>query len=128
DGYFRIVQQQLLHGIAALAQLVAFVAEPATAFLHHTVFHAHVYQLAHFGNALAEDDIELGHAERRRHFVLHHFHFYAVADRFVAVFDLAHTADIQPYGSVEFKRITAGGGFGVAEHHTDLFTQLVDEY
>ena len=46
----------------------------------------------------------------------------------ITVFEgCAIAADIETQGSVEFKRVTPGGGFRIAKHHTDLFTELVDK-
>ena len=65
--------------------------------------------------------------ERRRDLVLHHLDAGAVADDLVAVLDGADAADVEPDRGVEFERVAAGGGLGVAEHHADLHADLVDE-
>ena len=59
--------------------------------------------------------------------VFYHFHAGLVAQNFFAIFYLADAANVEAHRSVEFQRITAGGGFGIAEHHADFFAQLVDE-
>src|ERR1041385_9100036 len=51
----------------------------------------------------------------------------AVADHFIPFFDLADPADIQADRSIELQCISTRRGFGVSEHHTDLFAELVDE-
>ena len=61
------------------------------------------------------------------HLVLHHLDPGLAADHLVAFLHRAGAADIQSYGGVELQRVTAGGGFRVAEHHADLHADLVDE-
>jgi hypothetical protein len=41
--------------------------------------------------------------------------------------DGAGAANVQAHRSVELECVAAGGGFGGAEHHADLHSDLVDE-
>src|SRR3546814_1949807 len=50
-----------------------------------------------------------------------------VADHLVAHLDGADAADVEADRGIEFQRMAAGGGLRVAEHHTDLHADLVDE-
>ena len=86
-----------------------------------------VEQVAGFGNAFVEHDVELGGAEGRRDFVFDDAHAGAVADDFVADFDGLDAAHVEAHGGVELERVAAGGGLGVAEHDADLLAQLVGE-
>ena len=59
---------------------------------------------------------------------VNHLNDGAFAQIVIAIFDGAAGTDIQTYGSIEFERIAAGGGFAGAEHLAYFLTQLVDEY
>ena len=50
-----------------------------------------------------------------------------VADHFAALLQGFRTAYIHTHGRIELQRAAAGRGLGVAEHHADLLTQLVNE-
>ena len=78
-------------------------------------------------DALAVENIELAGLEGRRNLVFDHLDLGTVAHDHVARLELLAAADIQTDGGIELQRLAAGGGFGVAEHHADLFAQLVDE-
>ena len=80
------------------------------------------------GDALVVHDVELGFGEGRRDFVLHDFDLGAVADDdAVGLLDLADAADVDADAGVEFQRLAAGRRLGIAEHHADLFANLVGE-
>src|SRR5690606_33871043 len=87
----------------------------------------HVDDLAGLTDALTIEDVELGLAEWWGHLVLDHLHFGPVAKHILSVLDLARAADVQSDGSIELQGISTGCGLGVAEHHADLFTELVNE-
>ena len=78
-------------------------------------------------DALAELDVELGLAERRRHLVLDDLHADPVADRLRAVLERLDPADVQALGRVELQRAAARLGLRRAEHHADLLADLVHE-
>ena len=86
-----------------------------------------VEHVAFAADALAVENVELGFAEGRGDFVLDDFDLGARADYGVAFFDGGDAADIDADRGVELERAAAGGGFRVAEHHADLFADLVDE-
>ena len=48
-------------------------------------------------------------------------------DRAVGRLDRADAADIDAHAGVELQRLAARGRFGIAEHHADLFADLVGE-
>src|SRR5690606_17084178 len=71
----------------------------------------------------------LYHLEWGRYFVLHYLNFYAVTcDVVSCLLNLTDTTNVKTDRCVEFQRVTAGCCFRVSEHHTDLFTKLVDKY
>jgi len=87
-----------------------------------------VKQGADVGDALVVHDVELGLGVGRGHLVFDDLHFGAVAgDGAIAGFDGTDAADVEAHGGVEFEGLTAWGGFGVAEHDADFFTNLVGE-
>src|SRR3546814_433004 len=100
-----------------------------TLFPYTTLFRsdAEVDDLAETRNAFAVHDIEFDLFERRRDLVLHHLDAGRVADDVFTDFDRAGAADIETHRCIEFERVAAGRGFGVAVHHADLHAQLVDE-
>ena len=40
---------------------------------------------------------------------------------------MADAPNIKTNGGIEFEGISPGGGFGITEHNTDFFAELVDE-
>ena len=124
---FGIVGYNTLGGIATLRQFIAVIAEPRPAFFDDVVLDAEVQNFAGTRNTFAKHNIEFGTTERRRNFVLDHLDDGAFAQIAIAVFDSAAGTDIQTYGSIEFERIAACGGFAGAEHLAYFLTQLVDE-
>ena len=78
-------------------------------------------------DALAELDVELGLAERRRDLVLDDLHADAVADRLGAVLERLDAADVQALGGVELQRAAARLRLRRAEHDADLLADLVRE-
>ena len=119
--------QEGLGVLPALADALAVAGVPGARLLDDAGLHAEIEQLAGLGDALAVHDVELDHAERRRHLVLHHLHLGLVADHDVAVLDRADAANVQPDRGIELERVAAGRGLRAAEHHADLHAQLVDE-
>lgn len=82
---FRIVVQELFHGIASLPYFSVVVAEPRTAFVEYTKFHAHVYNFANLADTFPENNIKLHLPERRCNFVFYNFHTGAVTACYIAV-------------------------------------------
>ena len=127
-GQLRVVPQELLGVVAALAQADIAVVEPCTALLDDAQLDAQIDQFAHLGNALAKHDVELGLTERRCHLILHDLGTGVVADELAGgVLQTLHTADVDAHRGIILQRTAAGGDFGVAVDDADLLTQLVDE-
>ena len=122
-----VVFQQLLHGVASLADLAVAVREPRAGFLDHAVVDAQVDDLADLRDALAEHDVEFRTFERGCHLVLHDLHLRACSQLFLAVLDDRHAADVDAHAGVEFQGIAARRGLGITVDDTDLVAQLVDE-
>ena len=79
------------------------------------------------GNAFTVEHVEFGGLERRGHLVLDHLDARAVAHRLrrhSSGFEYDECRDARRHRT---SGLAAGGGFGIAEEHADLFTQLVDE-
>src|SRR3990172_1588821 len=72
DG--RVAAQELLGGLAALAEARLIESEPGACLGHDVGRHAHVEQAALLRDALAVHDVELGDPERRSDLVLDHLH------------------------------------------------------
>src|SRR5690606_10875078 len=119
--------EEVAHVLAALADALAVVGEPAARLLDDAGLDAEVDDLAQLGDALAVHDVEDDLAERRGDLVLDHLHPGGVADHLVAVLDRARAADVETDRGVELQRIAAGSGLGRAVHDADLVTDLVDE-
>src|SRR6266850_2402080 len=113
--------------LAPLAHALAPEADPRPALFQHALFDAQVDQVAFARNSFAVHDVEFGLAERRRHFVLHHFRARARAHHFVAFLDRLNAPDIHAHRRIKLQRPPARCGFGIPKHHADLFANLVDE-
>src|SRR5699024_4514897 len=50
-----------------------------------------------------------------------------ITDDFVTFFNGTDAPDVEADGRIEFERVSAGGGFRVAEHDADFHADLVDE-
>src|SRR5271155_3198538 len=112
---------------ATLADALTPEAVPGAALLHQVLRDTQIDQIAFLRNALAVYDVELGFAEGRRHFVFHDFDLGSIAGDNLAVLDRGDAADVGAHARVELQGAAAGGGFRIAEHHADLFADLVDE-
>src|SRR5260370_6824810 len=112
---------------AALADAFTVVAVPGAGFFHDVVEDAQIEHIAQVRDALAVHDVEFSLAERSSSLVLHNFNPGAGADYDVAFFQGLDAADIHAHGRIKFEGAAAGGGLWIAEHHSDLFTDLVDE-
>ena len=111
-----------------MTDLRVLIGVPGAGLLDDAVLYRRIDHLTPVVDPLVVEDLELGHPERRRHLVLHHLHPRLVADHLVALLDRPDAPDIQPHRGVELEGVAAGGGLGVAEHHPDLHTDLVDEH
>ena len=66
--------------------------------------------------------------ERRRHLVLYDLYLGARSELLLAVLYDRRASYVYTYAGIEFQRITAGRGLGIAVYHAYLVAQLVDEY
>lgn len=55
------------------------------------------------------------------------FDTYMIADHLAALLDGFHTAHIHADGRIELQCTAAGSRLRIAEHNSNLFTQLVDK-
>src|SRR3954471_21446940 len=122
-GDVRCALEELLRGLAALAEARLLVGEPRARLRHDVHRHADVEQPAFLRHALAVHDVELSDPERRRDLVLHDLDADAVADRFGARLDRLDAPDVEPDAGVELQRAAARRRLGIAEHHADLLAQ-----
>src|SRR5713226_3242055 len=116
----RILLEELLGVLAPLAEALAAVGEPGAALLDNPLVDREVEQIAGLRDAFTVHDVELGFAERGRHFVFDNLHARAPADHDVAVLDARDAADVHAHRRIELQRAAARGGFRVAEHDADL--------
>src|SRR5207249_7459364 len=122
-----VLARTRLRVFPSLAEPLAAIGEPRTAFLDDALFNGEVEQIALARDAFAVHHVEFGLAERRRHFVLHDLDARAAAHHGVAVLDAGDAANVHADRRVELQRTPSRGGLRVAEHHADLLAQLVDE-
>ena len=125
--HLHILAQEVFGVLASLTEADIAIGEEGAALLNDLEFGGEIEDIADSGDAFVEHDVELGGAEGGRDLVLDDLDAGAIADDFVADLDGLDAAHIEPDGSIEFERITAGGGFRVAEHDADLRAQLVGE-
>src|SRR3546814_17298445 len=103
------------------------IAEPGARFLDQPGLDAEVEDLADLRNALAVHDVEFDLLERRRDLVLDHLDPRRVADDLVAVLDLAGAAVVEADRGIEFQRMSAGRGLGIAVNYPSIHAHLGDE-
>src|SRR6202050_1566156 len=113
--------------VLALTDPLAVVAVPGSGLVDDSLRGADLDDLAFARDAGAIHDLELSFAKWRRHLVLDDLDTCLVADHFLAVLDGTDAADVEPNRSIEFQRVTAGGGFRIAEHDPYLHPYLIDE-
>ncbi len=126
-GQFGVVQQELFGVFTALSQLDLAVVEPRAAFVGDAALDGQIEQVADRADAAVEHNIKLGGLERCGHLVFDHAGTNAVADGLLAAGNRLNPPHIHPHRGVKLQCVTAGGRFGVAEHHTDLHSNLVDK-
>ena len=126
-GELRVVLQELLRVLAALADPQVPVGEPGAGLLDELGLDAHVDELALARDALAVVDVELRLPEGRGDLVLDDLDLGSRADDRVAVLERGDPADVDPDRRVELQRPAARRRLGVAEQDADLLADLVDE-
>src|SRR6185312_17493707 len=95
--------------------------------LDDIVLGAKIEKIAFPRNPFPVEDVHFHFTERRRYLIFHNLDFCPVSDNRVAILDRSGPAYFRSYGCVKLQRTAAGSGFGVTEHNTDLFANLVDE-
>src|SRR4029077_4483579 len=123
-----LVRQQVrARVVLALADAAALVGVPSAWLFDDPERAAGIADLALARDALPVHDLELRLPERRRHLILHHLVASHVAGEFLAVLDRTDAPADGGRRGIDLRRVGAGGGFRVAEHHADLHAHLVDE-
>src|SRR2546423_3787710 len=122
-----MIFQSLLRVFATLAKALAFVREPRAAFFNHTIVTSEIQQVAFARDAFTVHDIEFGLTKGRRDFVFRDLNFRAIADDAIGIFDRADATDVETQAGIKLQRAAAGSSFGIAEHHPNLFANLIDE-
>src|SRR5699024_11952954 len=79
------------------------------------------------GNAFSEHDIELRLFKRRRNLILYNFDSDMVSDHLSALLEGLCPSDVETDRGIEFQRTSSCSRLRVAEHDTDLLTELIDE-
>src|SRR5215813_3199808 len=125
--HIRILLEEGLGVLAALADALAVIGKPGARFLDHARLDAEINELARLRYALAIHDVEFDRLERRGELVLDHFDAGLVANHLVALLNRADAADVEAHRGVELERVAAGGGLRRAVHDADLHADLVDE-
>src|SRR5206468_3054028 len=83
----RVVLEELLGVLAALAEALAAVGKPGAALFDDALVDAEVEKIAGLGDAFAVHHVELSLAEGRGDLVFDHLHSSAAADDGIAVLD-----------------------------------------
>ena len=96
-----MLQQMLLGVLPALAQPRVAKGIEGAGLLDDIPLHRKVQNVAYLAYSMIEHDIELSHAERRRHLVFHHPGPDAVAYHLGAVLDGVHSPQVNANGAVE---------------------------
>src|SRR5262249_46516542 len=122
-----VFQEPLLGVLASLPDALALVGVPGPGLLDEAVIDASVQHAARLRDAFTVEHVELRLPEGRRELVLDPLDLGPDAQRLGALLDGVLAADVEPYGGVELQRAPAGRRLGVAEHHADLLSDLVDE-
>src|SRR6266550_8149373 len=92
--------QVLLGGFAPLTNFAFLVIEPGARFANYAMNHSQVEHIPTGRNTFAVHNVEFGLAEWRGNLVLDHLYLSAVADHFLANFNLARAADVQAHAGV----------------------------
>ena len=122
-----MITQIFARVVFTLADTFLAIAVPGARLVDNLVFDSKLDDLAFARNAFAIENVEVGLLERRRHLVLHNLGARFRTDDLFALLDSASAADVDTHRGIELKRIAAGGSFRVAEHDTDLHTDLINE-
>src|SRR5215213_11066221 len=119
--------EELLGVLPALAQALVAVGKPRPALLDHVVLNTYVKQATLPRDPLAVHHVKLHRLELCSHLVFPDLPPRLVAYRIGANLKRPYAPDVQPHAGVELKRPPARRRLRRAEHHPDLFPELVDE-
>ncbi len=119
--------QELADVFLALTDSIFFVAVPGTGFVDDALRHAMLDDFTLAGDALAVEDLELGHPEWWRHLVFDDFDARLVTDDLVAFLYRTDATNVESNRRIKLEGIAAGRRLRAAEHDADLHTNLVDE-
>src|SRR5213078_1972522 len=113
--------------LPALSEPLVLEAEVRARLLDDLPLERRVEHGALPGDPRAIDDVELGLLERRRNLVLHDLHPHSITKRLDAVLQRLDSTDVETHRRVELEGPAAWRRLRIAEHHADLFAQLVRE-
>src|ERR1700756_1043223 len=99
-----VIFQELAGILAPLANAFALIAEPRPRLLKNIVVDRDVEQVALARNTFSVEDVELGLAEGRRDFILHHLHPRPRTGYHVAFLDGGNAANVDPHRRIELQR------------------------
>ena len=122
-----MVLEVQLRVLAALPNAFFAIRVPRARLLDDPRLGRNVDEQRFMADAFVEHDVEFRLPERRRDLVLHDLHAHVIADDHLALFHRPDAPHVQTHGGVELQRPAAARGLGIAEHDTDLLTQLIDE-
>src|SRR2546425_11743153 len=123
----RVLAQVVAHVLATLTETLIAIRHPRPALLQDPVLKRGVDERALTRDALVEQDVELGRAERRRDLVLHHLDLHPGSNRVEARLDHLDLADVEAHRRAELEGAAARLRLRVAEHDPDLLAQLAQE-
>src|SRR5437867_7453381 len=123
----RVILQELARIFAALAKTFTLVGEPGPALFDDAFFDGKIEQVAFARDAFAVHDVELRFTERRSDLVFDDLHFGAASNHFVSIFNGSDSPHIHSNRRIKFQRAAPGSRFGITEHDTDFFADLVDK-
>src|SRR5215207_2187407 len=123
----RVVAEELLGVVAALAEPGLAVGEERARLLDQVVLECYVEKAALLRDPDAVLDVELRLAERRCHLVLDDLDPDPVADRLRPLLEGLDPADVEALRGIELQRPPAGLGLWRAEHDANLLPDLVGE-
>src|ERR1700761_5435896 len=122
-----VLLEEAAHILASLPDALAAVAIPRSALLHDVVQHRQVQHIALARNALTVQNVELGIAERSRHLVLDDLHLRARANHYLAFLHCTNAANVDAHRRIKLQRASTRCRLRIAEHHANLFADLINE-
>src|SRR5688572_10206138 len=124
---YRIVLEVHLCILTTLPDALRAVTVPRSRLVDDTGFGGDIEHQRRVTYSLGVHDVEFRLLERRRHLVLHDLDAHVRANDVFLLLHSRDAPDVETYRCVELERLSTSGRLRIAEHHTDLLTQLVDE-